>query len=77
MCKPYHLPGANHIFYVWWTVKDVSEVGRIACPPFGGFFHERSQYEERFPFKPASQELGKRISFSIKRLKTLDTLKNL
>jgi hypothetical protein len=41
---------------------------------FGGFFHQIkvSQWEERSPFKPSSQESGDRIGFSLKRLKTLN-----
>ncbi len=50
--------------------------GRIAPPLGGGFFHQGSRQEERFPYKPSSQESGNRRSFGIKCHKTLNYLKD-
>jgi hypothetical protein len=48
-----------------YVVRAKGLEGRIALP-FGGFFHQGSQQEERFPYKPSGDR-----SFGIKCLKTL------
>ncbi len=50
--------------------------GWIALPLGCGFFHQGSQQEERFPYKPSSQELVDSIGFGIKCLKTLNYFKS-
>jgi hypothetical protein len=65
---------AIHVQFTY-VVRAKGLEGRIALPS-GGFFHQGSQQEERFPCKPSSQELGDSIGFGIKWLKTLNTLKD-
>jgi hypothetical protein len=60
MCQPY--------MYVWKT-KGLE--GRIALLLGGGFFLQCIQQEERFPYKPSSEELGERRSFGINCLKNI------
>jgi hypothetical protein len=64
-----------------WFGATPERVGTTACAILWRIFHQMKKSEpanrKDFHTKPSCQELGNRISFSIKRLETLNCFKKI